>query len=126
MYLFSFVSDDEGLLYFASPGQRTPFLSRTLPAVVNSKYIGRTYGELVIRDVAPAGSEFMIDGETHEVTEYSGIRGTPGYPMGLACVLYLHGVAKAGVLTEFIQIRRDVAPGRPAQDIDGSIAERLD
>src|SRR5262249_19692372 len=73
----------------------------------------------------PAGSELTIEAETHEVTAFSGIRGTSGFPMGFICRLAYNGKQLSGILSEFIQSHKEVLTETPNQVIDETIAERL-
>jgi hypothetical protein len=122
--LFIFNRDME-YKYIGINDGHTLFRPATLPVGVGVNDIGKTYGNITILDIVPAGSEFTIGAETHETTPLSGIRRMGGYPMGFICRLTCNGRQVNDALSEFIQSAEEAPPGIPNQAIDERIAERI-
>jgi|SRR5262249_42317539 len=125
LYLFIF-KPDQDYKYLGINNAYRRFPRGTLPAAISKRHIGRTYGNVKILDVVPAGSELTIEAETHEVTALSGIRGASGFPMGFICGLTYNGRQLKGILSEFIQSHKEVPTQTPNQEIDETIAVRID
>jgi hypothetical protein len=127
LFIFFFTSEPD-YLYLGKNG----FGPKELPADVSKKYIGQTYppqeppniGDIVIFDVAPAGSVLTIHAETHEVTPLSGIRGSGGYPMGFICQLNC-GDKSNYVFTEFIQSHKKVSGKAPNEYLNPELVEKI-
>lgn len=124
LYLFIFASDPD-YKYLGANDSRSKFPPGALPPAINKHNIGRTYGDIKILDIVPAGSELTIEAETHEVTAFSGIRDTSGFPMGFICRLAYNGKQLNGILSEFIQSHKEVSSEIPNQDIDEAIAVKI-
>lgn len=114
------------LYLFARNNADSRFLSGNLPAKVSRRNRGRTYGMIKILDVVPRGSELTIHAETHDVTPFSGIQGSPGIAMGFICGLSYDGKQMDDILSEFIQLHTAVAGAVPNQEIDTSIAAPIE
>ncbi len=123
LYLFADAEDPE-YRYLGVRDGGTP-APASLPATVSVGNVGRTFGGMRIVDTVPAGSELIINAETHEVTDESGIREKGGYPMGFICALAYRGRRENGILAEFIQSGRAAPAGTPNQEIDPRIAARI-
>jgi hypothetical protein len=121
LYLFVLTPDPDYRYLGRSVGG-SRFLSANLPAAVNRRNRGRTYGMIRILDVVPRGSELTIRAETHEVTPFSGIQGSAGIPMGFICGLHYRGKQMDDILAEFIQSHKEVTTAVPNQEIDVNIA----
>jgi len=132
LYLFTFTADPD-MTYLGRNDGRSPQLAAWLPATVNHVHVGQMIsrvagdgrGDLKIVAVFPSGSELTLIAETHEVTPWSGIRGTSGYPMGFICNITGGGRRADAVLAEFIQAHKEVTGKTPNQDIDETIAEKI-
>jgi len=133
LYLFSFVGDPTDVKYVGRNDGRNEFLAAVLPSAVSKDNIGKTgqhlspngVDEIKIIDVVPAGTDLTIAAETHEVTPFSNIRFSTGYPMGFICKLNYDGKQLEGVLSEFIQSHKEVTTQVANQEIDGAIAEKI-
>jgi hypothetical protein len=124
LYLFM-PQDDLDHVYLGrndgTPSTRLP----QLPVSVDQVNVGKQFGEFLIVDVVPAGSELRLTAETHEVTALSRIREQGGYPMGLLGVLTYRGHEAAGVSCEFIQSATKAPPRTANQTIDSAQAEKI-
>lgn len=132
LYLFAVV-DELDYKYLGRIDAGAKFGPPELPATVDRANIGREYrrssenglGDIVILDVAPAGSVLTIVAETHGVTALSGIRGSSGYPMGFICTLDFDGKHYEGVFSEFIQSHREVTTKIPNEEMNPVVADKI-
>jgi hypothetical protein len=122
LYLFALYDDTDSLYLGRNDGTAAARLP-ALPSKVDPRNIGRSFGKITIVDVVPAGAEFVLIAETHEVTRESGICELGGYSLGLICTLLTH--PENGVLCEFIQHGHKAPPNTPNQKIDEALAENL-
>jgi len=121
LYLFIFGEDFD----FKYLGKKDSRLT-SLPADVSKAHVGYVYGDIMIVDFVPAGSVFTLEAETHEITELSGLRDKGGIPMGFLCKLDYDGREEKSMFSEFIQLAKPAPRGTLNQEIDPSIAEKLD
>jgi hypothetical protein len=124
--LYLFGSEDTERQYVGLNDGRLRTQPSVLPAAVAREHVGRTFGDLKIADVVPAGAELTILSETHEVTAASGIRDKDGYPMGFICRLRYDGKQIEPVMAEFIQAAARAPHQTPNQRIDEAIAARVE
>ena len=124
LYLFALYDDPDAVYLGRNDGSGGRIAK--LPPVVASTHVGLKFGVATILDVVPAGAEFVLASETHDVTAESGIRDQGGYPMGFICTLSYKGRQMPGVLCEFIQAAQKAPPRTPNQAIDRAIALRFD
>ena len=124
LYLFV-IHGDMDYVYLGRSDNRTGLRATPLPKEVRPDNIGKTYGDITLLDFIPAGSTYVIGGESHETIDLSGVRNHGGIAMGLVGRLSYGGKLANAVLAEFIQTAeyapRDVANQR----IDDSIAAPL-
>ncbi|MBU6410905.1 MAG: hypothetical protein KGR98_11015 [Verrucomicrobia bacterium] len=134
LYIFTFASETE-YRYVGTRADGFSFGPRELPPRITRDNIGKMFplhegppsdseGDLIIADVAPAGSVLTIRAETHHVTFMSGVRGSGGYPMGFICKLNYDDKTNY-VFSEFIQARRKVSGKVPNEYLDKTVVERI-
>lgn len=131
LYLFDFTGEPEYEFVGTRAGNLT-FGPQTLPPEITTNNVGLNYpvwsmvnmGNLVIKDVVPAGSLLTIRAETHDVTQLSGVRGSGGYPMGFICELN-YGEKTNSVFTEFIQSHKNVSGKTPNEYLDEAVVEKI-
>jgi hypothetical protein len=125
LYLFT-LNEDLDYKYVGRNDGSCPYLAAILPDSVSRANVGRAFGAAFILDVVPAGSEFTIAAETHEITDWSGIRDKGGIPMGFICRLTYDGKQVSDALSEFIQSAQVAPAGIPNQGIDPAIATKTE
>ena len=131
LYVFSFTRDPDSQ-FVGTRADNSNFGPAGLPAVVDAKNVGKLYerrpqdalGDLIILDVAPAGSILTVRAETHDVTPLSGVREAGGYPMGFICELDFGGKTNT-IFSEFIQSHKKVSGQVPNQDISRAVAAKI-
>lgn len=131
LYVFFFTHEPD-YKYVGTRAGDFAFGPKDLPAEVTTKNIGQTFanwgvgdlGDIVILDIAPAGSILTIHAETHDVTPLSGVRGSGGYPMGFICQLESGGQTNY-VFSEFVQSHKAVTGKVPNQDISTAVADKI-
>jgi len=90
-----------------------------LPLGINNNHIGHIYGTAKILAVIPAGSEFVVETATHDISLPS------GEGIGLICRLFYRQKEIFPISAEFIQIHKLFPDGRQDPAIDPAIAERV-
>lgn len=131
LYLFNFTGEPE-YEFIGTRAGNLSFGPQTLPAEITTKNIGLSYpvysmvnmGNIVIRDVVPAGAVLTIRTETHDVTQLSGVRGSGGYEMGFICTLNYDDKTNY-VFTEFIQSHKNVSGKVPNEYLDDAVVEKI-
>jgi len=132
LYLFGFAQSPEPVYYIGTRANGLPYGPGELPPEITPDYRGRVFqalpgdgaSDIVILDIAPAGSILTVRAETHDVTALSTVRGSGGYPMGFICEL-VYGGKTNSVLSEFVQSHKPVAGKVPNQDISPAVAEKI-
>jgi hypothetical protein len=125
LYLFFLNGDFDSLFLGCDDGSRGTQLE-FLPAKVGAENVGKSFGAAMILDVVPAGSEFTLMAETHDVTLRSGIRDQGGYPMGFIATLNFPKDRRMdGVRCEFIQSAKKAPPRTLNQTIAPTFAELI-
>jgi hypothetical protein len=125
LYLFFLNGDFDSLFLGCNDGSRGTQLE-FLPAKVDAENVGKGFGAAMIIDVVPAGSEFTLMAETHDVTLRSGIRDQGGYPMGFIATLnFSKDRWMDGVRCEFIQSAKKAPPRTLNQMIAPTFAELI-
>ncbi len=120
LYLF-ILQDDMDHLYLGRSDGRPAGKLTDLPAG-GAANIGKTFGRVTILDFIPAGAEYTITAETHEVTALSGLREKGGVTMSFIGFLNNKGRSTKGVLAEFIQTAKKVTGPELNQEIDPAFA----
>jgi hypothetical protein len=117
LYLFQ-ETGDPAYKYFGV-SSRASVRPSYLPLAIKRSHVGHIFRSAKILGVVPAGSEFVVEAATHDVSQSS------GETLGLMCRLFYERQEIFPVHAEFIQIHTLYADGRQNPTIDPAIAETM-